>query len=106
MNANINKIPTKNIWWFLAVYKIGIQRVQIKDVSNYYHCQSNLYQYFDKGEYDTNEYENEEQCNFIWLLQNPVLNQQNNARINNIFNEMLSGYDWNSTFSISGYRLK
>jgi hypothetical protein len=68
-------IPTKNIWWFLAVYNIGIHAYRIKDESDYYHCQNSLHQYYHRGDYDKNIYENDD-IGFIWLLENPAINKK------------------------------
>jgi hypothetical protein len=63
-----------------------------------------LHQYYKKGDYDTDETHNDK-C-FIWLLENPKTNEQNNKRICERFNKMMKTYDWTEPFSIGGYKLR
>lgn len=101
---NINIIPIQNMWWFLAVYNIGSHSHKLKDESNYFHPQNSLHQYYHKGNYDPNTYENE--TSFMWLLKNPFINEQNKKRIDVRFQKMITTYNWEEPFSIVGYKLK
>jgi hypothetical protein len=85
-----DKIPTKSLWWFLAVYNIGYNKTSFEDDSSLYDPQCGLYQYRDN----------------IYLLQNPNTNEENNERINSRAEQMLTGYDWDKPFQIGGFVLK
>jgi len=103
---NCDSLPTNKIWWFLAVYNVGIYAHKINDESNYYDCQDSLHQYYHKGNYDNNKYDDDSKINFMWLLKNPEIDKKNKQRIHNRFNKMLIEYDWSKPFNISGFRLK
>lgn len=57
----------------------------IEDIAKNYDCQIGLSQYYEKGVWDNNE----DQGDYIWLLEDPLINKKNEIRINNIFNKML-----------------
>lgn len=79
-----------NIWWFLAVYNLGIDAPHIDDITSNYHFQSDLDQYSDTN----------------WLLIDPTINNQNKERINQRYRQMLTLRNWDEPFQFRGYRLK
>lgn len=102
-----NLIPITNMWCFLAVYNIGAHSCSICDESNNFHCQNSLHQYYRQGDCKNDDkITYDDDINFMWLLQNPLLNDKNMVRINKRFNKMLVTYDWNDSFTIAGFRLK
>lgn len=84
-----NKIKNMRFihWLFDFISKDDI----IIDVANYYDAQSGLRQYNRKSSDDNTKYEDD--CNFIWLLQDPSINQKNNIRISNNLNIMCEIYE-------------
>lgn len=106
-----NRLLPVTIWWFLAVYKIGVRSIHIKDVTDYYHPQNNLTKYYGKGydiaygkPEDDPDYGNEKE--FIWLLHNPKISEKKKNAIENKFNKMLITYDWKKSFEFAYFKLK
>lgn len=105
----INLLPV-TIWWFLAVYHVGITSLHIYDITDYYHCQQDLCQYYSQG-YDIafgkpeDHIDYKHDNDYIWLLHNPDICEKKRDLINKRFNQMLITYDWTKDFEILGYKL-
>jgi hypothetical protein len=85
VNMIKGKIQAESLWWFLAVYGIGINLIPLKDDSTEYNINEPLSQYDDR----------------IWMIQNPETNKMNYDRIDKRLEQMLSRYDeWKDNFQI------
>lgn len=71
----------KNIWNFMNSFDDQI----IENIAKNYDNQYGLYQYYEKGVWD----DNEDEGDYIWLLEDPLRNKKNETRINKIFNTAL-----------------
>lgn len=92
--TNNSILPVDNIWWFLAAYTIDTEATTIQYITSEYDQCDSLTQYY------TN--------NNIWLIHNPLTNEQNRSRIFDRFQLMLTSHEWDKDkkFSISGIHKK
>ena len=77
-----DEITVSSLWWFLAVFNIGINLVPFEDDSIQYH-------------------------NNVWMMQNPKINDKNRNRIDIKLKKMLQSFEkWNNNFQIDYWQMK